>query len=133
MELEQIADINETGCYDFTIKGTEISFSSTIKEILEDLYMEVPTTAISAKFHNTVVRALSKSCKNISNDSQFTIHGSQVCLSGGCFQNILLTNKLKKSLENEGFTVYTHSLVPPNDGGVALGQAAIAAHASQKR
>jgi hydrogenase maturation protein HypF len=51
-----------------------------------------------------------------------------VCFSGGCFQNALLASRLKKRLEREGFAVYTHSLVPPNDGGIALGQAVIAAH-----
>jgi hydrogenase maturation protein HypF len=132
MELEQIADIDESGYYDFSIEGSEINFSLTIKEILADLYMEIPTSTISGKFHNTIVEALRKSCRAILDDPQFTIDDSKVCLSGGCFQNLLLTSKLKKILENEGFTVYTHSLVPPNDGGIALGQAAIAAHISNR-
>ena len=44
-------------------------------------------------------------------------------LSGGCFQNLLLLDLTKKGLEREGFRVLIHSLIPPNDGGIALGQA----------
>ncbi len=120
IELEQISDGDENGTYNFSIEGSRINFSATIEGILEDLNSKITLPTIGGKFHNTIVEALTKSCK--------TINNSKVCLSGGCFQNLLLTQKLKKSLEDEGFTVYTHSLVPPNDGGIALGQAAIAAH-----
>jgi hydrogenase maturation protein HypF len=50
----------------------------------------------------------------------------QVALSGGVFQNITLLGLTVSRLRDAGFTVYTHSLVPPNDGGIALGQAVIA-------
>jgi len=47
----------------------------------------------------------------------------RVCLSGGVMQNNPLVSKIKELLEKEGFKVYTHQKVPPNDGGIALGQA----------
>ena len=55
-----------------------------------------------------------------------------VALSGGVFQNRLLVEKTKYLLESDGFTVLTHARVPPNDGGLALGQAVIAAHQVMK-
>ena len=51
---------------------------------------------------------------------------SNIVLSGGVFQNRVLTERTLCLLEGEGFTVFTHSLVPPNDGGLALGQAVVA-------
>lgn len=52
----------------------------------------------------------------------------RVVLTGGCFQNRLLLSLVRQRLEAAGFTVYCHSLVPPNDGGLSLGQAVIAVH-----
>jgi hydrogenase maturation protein HypF len=49
-----------------------------------------------------------------------------VCLSGGTFQNVYLLSRTVQLLREEGFEVYTHAAVPPNDGGLSLGQAAIA-------
>lgn len=57
---------------------------------------------------------------------------NRVVLSGGVFQNRLLTELVYTSLTARGFEVYSHRLVPPNDGGIALGQAAVAAHAGQR-
>jgi hydrogenase maturation protein HypF len=52
----------------------------------------------------------------------------RVVLTGGCFQNRLLLSLVRQQLERAGLTVYSHSLVPPNDGGLSLGQAVVAAH-----
>jgi hydrogenase maturation protein HypF len=57
---------------------------------------------------------------------------NRVVLSGGVFQNRLLTELVYTSLTARGFEVFSHRLVPPNDGGIALGQAAVAAHAGQR-
>jgi len=156
MELEQIADESERGHYDFLLSENPnashetrdappvvIDFLPTISAILSDLEARTAQGTISMRFHNTIIEALVKACSHI--ESRITCppcdaarqgrranHESRICLSGGCFQNAILTTKLKKRLVGEGFTVYTHSLVPPNDGGIALGQAAVAAHRYKK-
>ena len=56
-------------------------------------------------------------------DKVKVIPGVTAALSGGCYQNTLLLDITKKALENRGFTVLTHSLIPPNDGGISIGQA----------
>lgn len=99
-----------------------ICYVDTIKAIIEDLKQGVEKGEIAYRFHNTIAAALTEAVLKVSSVSGIR----NVALSGGCFQNILLSEKLKKSLEGVGFSVYTHSLVPPNDGGISLGQAAIA-------
>jgi hydrogenase maturation protein HypF len=56
----------------------------------------------------------------------------QAVLTGGCFQNALLTQRVRARLLEEGWTVYTHRQVPPGDGGLALGQILIAARTTQE-
>ena len=135
MELEQAADENETGSYDFSIEMENdesatsesvmrINFSPMIDEILKDLKNDISSATISARFHNTVAKAIIQTCTRIASQQEVR----RAALSGGCFQNAILTSRIKKGLVEQGFQVYTHSLVPPNDGGVALGQAVIAAH-----
>ncbi len=126
MELEQIADISEEKSYTFSIeedaKIKRIDFSPMIREICLDIRNEVPAPTISMKFHRTAASAL------VGMAGLARQRSNAVCLSGGSFQNEILLSLVKKMLVDEGFAVYTHSLVPPNDGGIALGQAAIAAH-----
>ena len=135
MELEQAAGEDETGGYDFSIETENaksaisdsmmrINFSPMIDEILKDLKNDISSATISARFHNTVAGAIIQTCAKIASQQKVR----RAALSGGCFQNAILTSRIKKGLEEQGFQVYTHSLVPPNDGGVALGQAVIAAH-----
>jgi len=69
---------------------------------------------IAAKFHNTLVELIVSIAKKSAQQN--------IILSGGCFQNALLSEKAVKKLETAGFTVYTHEKVPMNDGGLALGQ-----------
>jgi hydrogenase maturation protein HypF len=73
---------------------------------------------ISARFHNTLAQAAAAiaRCSGC----------SQVVLSGGCFQNALLTERVRLRLQESGFNVYLHHLVPPGDGGIALGQVNVA-------
>lgn len=99
-----------------------ISFRNLIKEIVCDIASGKDQAVISYRFHNSVAQALTFCCREIRKENKL----SRVALSGGVFQNKLLTELLKRKLEKEGFSVFTHSLVPPNDGGISLGQAFIA-------
>ena len=69
---------------------------------------------ISEKFHNTLTQMILSIAKIADEE--------KIVLSGGCFQNALLLEKSVKLLEKEGFNVYWHQRIPPNDGGISLGQ-----------
>ena len=75
---------------------------------------------LALAFHHAVAQAVSDVVRQVAGNT------STVGLTGGVFQNVLLLQSCRRLLENDGFTVLTHRVVPPNDGGVSLGQAAIA-------
>jgi hydrogenase maturation protein HypF len=78
---------------------------------------------LAAQFHDAAAKAVLAGCEECRRRTGL----GRVALSGGCFQNLLLLSRTRALLEGSGFEVYTHSLVPANDGGLALGQAAAAA------
>jgi len=78
---------------------------------------------IARRFHSTLVEIIASVCQRI----RQTIGLTSVVLSGGVFMNALLTTETIAQLESDGFAVYRHRLVPPNDAGLSLGQVAIAA------
>jgi hydrogenase maturation protein HypF len=83
----------------------------------------VSSAKISGKFHNGLARMVCDVCRKLSD--QYDI--SEVALSGGVWQNMTLLAKTVQMLEKNGFTVHFHRQVPANDGGLALGQAVVAA------
>jgi hydrogenase maturation protein HypF len=83
----------------------------------EDALSQVPPALMSARFHGMLVEASVALARQVGLP--------RVCLSGGCFQNRRLTERMVERLEAVGFRAYWHQRVPPNDGGIALGQAAI--------
>ena len=89
-----------------------------IKEIIKDMRLNVSVRIISARFHNTLSEMLLEMVKKISL--------RKVVLSGGCFQNKYLTERAIQRLKEEGYQPYWHWSIPPNDGGIALGQAVVA-------
>jgi hydrogenase maturation protein HypF len=89
-----------------------------IRELLAD---HSPAALIAAKFHNALARWIV--------EEALRSGLRQVVLSGGVFQNRYLTERAAALLEARGFAVYTHQRVPANDGGIALGQAVLAAAA----
>ena len=77
---------------------------------------------IAARFHQTIAAAIEEVCTHIRNDEAL----NRVCLSGGVFQNHLLLGNAVRRLRARGFEVFLHEQVPANDGGISLGQAAVA-------
>jgi hydrogenase maturation protein HypF len=100
----------------------QLDFSSMIIEILADIAAGIRSAVIAARFHATIATAATDACLKISQFSGL----KRIILSGGVFQNRLLTEMIYTAIAQKGLDVFTHRLVPPNDGGIALGQAAIA-------
>ena len=125
MELEMVADVSKSGAYEYgaPLGGRlEIPLEPIVKGVVEDIVKHVHLSEISMKFHNTLVRLFTDGCVDIRKQTGF----AQVALSGGVFQNAILLSGLTKDLENKGFEVLSHTQVPSNDGGIALGQAVVA-------
>ncbi|VXD24749.1 Carbamoyltransferase HypF [Planktothrix serta PCC 8927] len=100
-------------------KGENMNYfnwESIIQGILQDKINQKPINLISAKFHNTLVEAVVEIAKKLGEKT--------ITLSGGCFQNQYLIEHIIKRLCQEQFQVYWSQKIPPNDGGLALGQVA---------
>jgi hydrogenase maturation protein HypF len=82
--------------------------------ILDDLTRGVPVSRVSARFHNGLVEAIVRVSVEVGCE--------QVALSGGCFQNAWLLERAVQRLRQAGLRPYWHQRIPPNDGGIALGQ-----------
>ena len=95
--------------------------------LLEDLARQTPLARIAARFHHGLARAIREMVGRIRDTSVAGASLNTIALSGGCFQNKLLLEELVRLLEADGLSCLLHSKVPTNDGGLALGQAAIAA------
>jgi hydrogenase maturation protein HypF len=89
-----------------------------VSGVIQDSRAEVPVSCIAARFHNALVNWIVEVAGQVQE--------KQVVLSGGVFQNRYLTERAAAVLESRGFVVHTHRQVPPNDGGIALGQAVMA-------
>lgn len=127
MELEMALDPTEQNAYPFTVEMNSdhrhIDPAPLIRAVVDDLHAGVPVATISARFHHGVAQMVLQVCRILRTEGGL----SQVALSGGVFQNVFLTETVLNLLRADDFTVLTHSLVPPNDGGLAFGQAIIAA------
>ena len=125
IELENIADHGVKEEYPLAIRKDEnpmtIDPSEMIRGIVRDLTEGSSSSKISGKFHRTVARLIIETCEAIRSEKRL----NRVVLSGGVFQNTLLLSLSTKGLQESGFEVYTHHLVPTNDGGISLGQAVI--------
>jgi hydrogenase maturation protein HypF len=137
IELEMAAydhlDYTGSSGYPFNIIEAgdvlQVNFKETLHAIVNDLLNRVPAGTISAEFHNTVVQIVRDVCIRLS--AKYNI--LDIALSGGVFQNRLLLARTINLLESAGFKVFTHQQVPCNDGGISLGQAAIAGYKYKKQ
>jgi hydrogenase maturation protein HypF len=127
IEFEALVDLTEGCSYEFGIKDTETSIvlepGPVLAGIVEDVRGSVPAGLVAARFHTTVATMIVEVAERLRARTGITTVG----LSGGVFQNVTLTHAAATALGARGFAVLTHRLVPPNDGGLALGQAVIAA------
>jgi hydrogenase maturation protein HypF len=123
IEFEVFADPDEGRAYPFEV-GEQVNPKVAIDALIADSLSGVPLPKISARFHNGLAQMVMEMCIHLSEKYDL----SEVALSGGVWQNMTLLTKTLKLLEKSGFTVYIHHQVPANDGGLALGQAAIAGY-----
>lgn len=104
--------------------GPILDWEPLVNGILEDIQRKVAIGLISAKFHNALAEAIVSVAKFQKSD--------RVVLTGGCFQNKYLTERAVERLRQEGFRPYWHQRIPPNDGGISLGQLVAARRAGRK-
>jgi hydrogenase maturation protein HypF len=132
IELENLVQPGETDGYRFDAiapAGREpegsmlIDSGPVIRAVVGDVQANISPGVVAAKLHNGMAIMIRDTCVQLREANGL----NEVALSGGVFQNITLLGRILPLLREAGFTVYTHRLVPPNDGGLSLGQAVIAA------
>ena len=123
VKLEQLASDEHQSRYSVLIEEEVISMRPVLKGILEDLNAGVPAGDLSSRFHNTLSWLLLEKAKLY----RLQTGVEKVVISGGCFQNKRLTEQLQRMFVKESIPLYVPGRIPCNDGGIAVGQLAIAA------
>ncbi|MDQ3751263.1 MAG: carbamoyltransferase HypF, partial [Acidobacteriota bacterium] len=125
IEFEALLDENVSDAYEFDlIEGETINInaSNLIRAVVADVLTQISIGEISAKFNNAVADLILRLALKFRERESI----NRVALSGGCFQNVALLKVSLRRLREHDFQVFTHRQVPPNDGGLALGQAVVA-------
>jgi hydrogenase maturation protein HypF len=125
IELEMAALEGISQSYPFEIDAGspwQIDMRPAIERLVQDIQIKVSEGLMAAKFHNTLVGVVVAVCQRLRETDGLKL----VCVSGGTFQNVYLLRRVGPALRDHGFKVYLNRKVPPNDGGVAFGQAAVA-------
>jgi hydrogenase maturation protein HypF len=125
IELETVADgagSGGPGDYRFAVVGDQIDPAPVLVDIVRDLRDGRPIGAVAAGFHLAVARLIGE----VADEQRRATGIDRVALAGGVFQNVLIVRLARAELSRRGLRVLTHRVVPPNDGGLALGQVAIA-------
>ena len=128
IELESQADPLEEGFYPFSYSGDQIDPTIMWRDLIQDIHNKNSTSAIAAKFHNSIARMVLSTCSSI----RISTGCMNVALSGGVWQNMRLLASTIDNLSDAGFKVMIHRQVPTNDGGISLGQIMIASAQSGK-
>jgi hydrogenase maturation protein HypF len=124
MWLEQLAcGARQTEAYPFPFVNRELDFRPLLHAVAADRARDRKLEEIARSFQRGVAAGLCEAVKALARPQNL----DTVVFSGGVFQNELLLEDLKPDLEKAGFQVWTNQFVPPNDGGISLGQAALAA------
>jgi hydrogenase maturation protein HypF len=131
VELEGLATTTALdGAYSFALDPPAVADEPLVvdarplvRAVAEEARKGVPAAFIARRFHTTLVDLIAAVCGRLRRETGI----DAVALSGGVFLNALLTSEVYSKLAADGFRVYRHRLVPPNDGGLSLGQLAIAA------
>ena len=134
IEFESLVDEREHTAYDFELLKVKenpdasagdkwiVEPKAVIESVYNDAYTQVNPGLIAARFHNTVANMVLSVCQVLHDQTGVSMVG----LSGGVWQNMTLLYKTFDLLNDAGFKVLVHHQVPPNDGGLSLGQAAVA-------
>lgn len=126
MELEALAGFNPSveSAYPFEIGNQDngpyvMNLDACIRALVADIQSNIPADRISTRFHTTIAQIFMDTAVKVHKNTGL----DRVVLSGGVFNNDMIFSLISEGLEKRGFKVYTHSLVPCGDGGIALGQA----------
>lgn len=133
MELESLAVSVETD-EQYTLNTTKeagslvLDWGPMVAGIRTDLHYGIASAVIARKFHNTLVAMMLSAVEQVFAEQNTTCNEEhKVALTGGCFQNKLLTELAVQRLSQAGYRVYWHQRIPPNDGGISVGQIVAAA------
>jgi hydrogenase maturation protein HypF len=128
-EFEGLADRDERGAYPLPLVEGEpaapvlLDARETVRAVIRDLDAGSKPAVVSARFHNAIADATAAACAEVANR-----HGLDTAVvSGGVFQNRLLLERTCERLAAAGLRVLVPDRLPPNDGGISYGQAAVAA------
>ena len=130
MWLEHLAVQHPTPAetYPFPFVSDELDFRPLLEAVICDRLRGRRVHEIARTFHKTLAQAIREAATRLCVSSEV----DTIVLSGGVFQNQLLMRDLKMLFRTTGLQLWTNHLVPPNDGGISLGQAAIAAYANER-
>ena len=128
MLLEAACAPEEEGAYPFALEGPEIDTRPLVRAAAADVMAGAAAGVVAARFHRALAGMVAETCLAVRGRTGL----DRVCLSGGAFQNATLAALSIPLLEQGGFAVFTQRRVPPNDGGLSLGQAAVAAYSSTR-
>lgn len=126
MQLERLASPSPAEPYLIELIETEtaliLSPVPMFRELVADLHSGISAGTIARRFHETIAEGFTRLCQKIRETSGH----NTVALSGGCFQNSFLTDRLSQRLSSAGFRVLQHRQIPVHDAGISLGQAVVA-------